>query len=116
MAANKVFIVCEDDHHGRDLFIGVFNTRKEAEDYGAIITYTIYEHETLEEEARVPIVGDIVRLTAKGFTRWAHELHCDPLDKFNVLLVDDCTTGMNHLCENVNGNKLWLELDEMEIV
>ena len=45
MAANKVFIVCEDDHHGRDLFIGVFNTRKEAEDYGAIITYTIYEHE-----------------------------------------------------------------------
>tara|TARA_R110002096_G_scaffold89163_1_gene203165 strand:+ start:123 stop:485 length:363 start_codon:yes stop_codon:yes gene_type:complete len=120
MATKKVFILCENDDHGRDLFLGVYDTREEAEDYGGRITYTIYEHETLEvtevtEEARVPFVGDIVKLTARGFERWGHELHCDPLSKFNVLLVDE-NSVMSHLCENVDGDKLWLELDEMEIV
>ena len=116
MATNKVFIVCENDDYGRDLFLGVYNTREEAEDYGGRITHTIYEHETLEEEARVPIVGDIVRLSDKGVRIWGGRVGWGVSSKLEIIELGENRTYLCHNNEKHSVSTLWLELDEMEIV
>ena len=46
----SVFIVCENDEYGEDLYKGIFNTREEAESLvGRDTTRHIYEHELYEE-------------------------------------------------------------------
>ena len=45
----SVFIVCENDNYGQDLYKGVFNTREEAERLkNRDTTRHIYEHELYE--------------------------------------------------------------------
>ena len=45
----SVFIVCENDNYGQDLYKGVFNTREEAERLeNWDTTRRIYEHELYE--------------------------------------------------------------------
>ena len=45
----SVFIVCENDNYGQDLYKGVFNTREEAERLkNSDTTRRIYEHELYE--------------------------------------------------------------------
>ena len=45
----SVFIVCENDNYGQDIYKGVFNTREEAERLeNWDTTRRIYEHELYE--------------------------------------------------------------------
>jgi len=44
--SKSVFIVCENDDHGRDLYLDVKDTREEAEEIkGRDNTRNVYEHE-----------------------------------------------------------------------
>lgn len=44
--SKSVFIVCENDDYGRNLYLDTKNTKKEAEDLkGRITSRNIYEHE-----------------------------------------------------------------------
>tara|TARA_R110001599_G_C12220638_1_gene657291 strand:- start:684 stop:920 length:237 start_codon:yes stop_codon:yes gene_type:complete len=47
IVSKTVFIVCENDDYGRDLYLDTKNTREEAEELkGRITSRNIYEHET----------------------------------------------------------------------